>query len=168
MTRSLTLLAAVGVFVLGTITGLRMLVSGTEAAEPAATCERSVVKAGEQLASNAVRVNVFNASNRSGLANRATIDLQSNGFLGGEIGNSTSATTTRRVTILTPNRRDPRVRLVAAQFRDKVAYATNDIGTKSGVTVIVGSDYSGVKSKTRTTITTDRDITICVPVVSLP
>lgn len=168
MTRIATMAVAVVVFVVGTIVGVRLLVSGTEAAEPTAGCRASVVKAGTDLNSNVVRVNVFNASTRSGLANRVTINLQANGFLGGQIGNSTSQATPGRVAILTPNRDDPRVKLVAAQFRDKVTYAELDIEVPGGVTVVVGNNFSGLKSKARTSVKTDRDIRVCVPVVPLP
>lgn len=123
------------------------------------------VKDGERLDSNLVTVNVFNASTRSGLANRATINLQANGFLGGTIGNSTSSAKPSRVTILTADRKDPRVRLVAKQFKDKVKYAKPDVTVETGVIVIVGNKYSGLKSKTPTKITSDRTIRACVPIV---
>lgn len=162
------MLTAVIVFFVGTIVGVRLLISGTEAGATQSTCRSSVVKKGERLNSNVVRVNVFNASARSGLANRVTINLQANGFLGGKIGNSTSKTKPGRVAILTPDKKDPRVRLVASQFRDKVTYAKPDIAIAGGVTVVVGDNFSGLKSKARTSIKSNRDIKVCIPVVPLP
>lgn len=164
---ALTLLVAAIVFVVGGITGLRLLTASTGSAEAVPTCRDTVVRTGDELASNQVRVNVFNASNRSGLANRALIDLQANGFLSGEIGNSTSTTTPRTVTILTKDRRDPRVRLVAAQFRNKVSYAEPDVTVGEGIVVLVGNKYTGIKKSAISTIKTDRDIPVCEP-VTLP
>ncbi|MCL3817323.1 LytR C-terminal domain-containing protein [Aeromicrobium wangtongii] len=166
--RALTLLLSAAIFVVGSVIGFRMLTASPEEAAAAETCTSSVVAAGSPLDSNVVTVNVFNASNRSGLANRVRIDMQANGFLGGQIGNSTSATKPKKVAILTGDKDDPRVKLVAAQFRDKVEYAAPDIPVESGITVVVGDRYRGLKTGATTTIETDRDISVCVPVVPLP
>jgi hypothetical protein len=166
--RVLALVVAAAIFAFGGVTGVRLLTSSADTADPAPTCTTKTVKKGERLDSNFVTVNVFNASNRSGLANRVTINLQANGFLGGTISNNESATKPRRVAILTDDPDDPRVRLVARQFKDKVAYRKPDITVDSGVIVIVGDDYSGLRSKAPTRITSDRDISACVPHVALP
>ena len=165
--QALTLLVAAAIFVFGGVTGFRLLTSSADTADPAPTCTNKTIKKGAKLNSNAVTVNVFNASNRSGLANRVTINLQTNGFLGGTISNSESATKPYRVAILTDDRSDPRVRLVAQQFKDKVAYRKPDVTVDTGVIVIIGDDYSGLRSKAPTSIKTDRDITVCVPTVPL-
>ena len=165
LTRVLTLVVAIAVFVTGSVVGFRLLTQGTDDVVQAETCTSSVVTAGSELNSNVVTVNVFNASTRSGLANRALIDLQANGFLGGQIGNSTSAAKPRRVAILTDDKQDPRVKLVASQFRDKVEYAPADIQVEDGVIVIIGDDYRGLVKEPVTTIKTDRDIPVCVPVI---
>ena len=121
MTRAyqvLTLVIAAAIFAFGGITGFRLLTSSADTADPAPTCTDKTVTKGGQLDSNLVTVNVFNASTRSGLANRVTINLQTNGFLGGTIGNNESATKPSRVAILTDDPDDARVRLVAQQFKD--------------------------------------------------
>ena len=166
--QALTLIVAAAIFLFGGVTGFRLLTSSADTADPAPTCTDKTIKKGEKLDSNLVKVNVFNASNRSGLANRVTINLQTNGFLGGTISNNESATKPKRVAILTDDRHDPRVRLVAKQFKDKVVYRKPDIAADSGVVVIVGDDYSGLKSKAPTRIRSDRDITACVPTVPVP
>ena len=166
--RILTLTVAVAVFLIGGITGFKLLTAGTgEAATTTATCKDTVISAGSQLDSNVVTVNVFNASARSGLANRVQIDLQKNGFLGGQIGNSTSATKPDRVAILTDDQDDPRVKLLADQFKDKVEYAASDIPVEDGITVVVGDNYRGLKREATTSVESDRDIAVCVPVVPL-
>lgn len=166
--RALTLGVSAIIFVFGGLTGFRLLTTSADTADPAPTCTNKTIGKGEVLNSNVVKVNVFNASQRSGLANRVTINLQTNGFLGGMIGNSESAQKPSRVVILTNDRQDPRVRLVAQQFRDKVGYAKPDITVEDGVIVIVGDDYQGLRSKAPTKITSDREITVCVPTVPLP
>jgi hypothetical protein len=167
-TRMLTLAIAAAVFIVGTLTGFTLLTAGTEEVVETETCTQSVVPAGGELNSNVVKVNVFNASNRSGLANRVLINLQANGFLGGQIGNSASATKPRRVAILTDDPEDPRVKLVAAQFRDDVEFAPADVQVEDGVTVVVGDDYRDLKAEAVTTIETDRDIPVCTPVIPVP
>ena len=166
--QALTLVVAAAIFAFGGLTGFRLLTSSADTADEAPTCTTKTVTQGERLDSNLVTVNVFNASNRAGLANRVTINLQTNGFLGGTISNSESATKPSKVAILTDDPRDPRVRLVARQFKDKVAYRKPDITVDSGVIVIVGDDYSGLRKKAPTRITSDRDITACVATVPLP
>jgi len=166
LTRMLTLAVAAAIFVVGGVVGFELLTQGTDKVAQAETCTASVITAGSELNSNVVTVNVFNASNRSGLANRALIELQANGFLGGQIGNSTSATKPNRVAILTADAEDPRVKLVAAQFRDKVEFAPADLTVDEGIVIVVGDNYRGLKKKAAvTTITTDRDIPVCVPVI---
>lgn len=168
-TRLLTLTVAAVVFVIGGIVGVRMLTARAgDPVEAAPTCTDEVIRAGQPIDSNVVTVNVFNASSRAGLANRALIDLQKNGFRGGRIGNSASATKPRRVAILTSTPDDPRVALVAAQFRDRVEYAAPDIDVEDGIVVVVGDDYRGLKRETTTSTTSTVDTTVCVPVVVPP
>jgi hypothetical protein len=162
----LTLTVAVAVFLIGGVSGFMLLTAGTGEPAPAEPgCKDKVIAAGSPIDSNVVTINVFNASARSGLANRAKLDLQKNGFRGGQIGNSQSATKPRRVAILTNDPADPRVALVAAQFKDKVDYAAPDISVDDGVIVVVGDDYRGVKTDATTSTTSPKALTVCVPVV---
>lgn len=166
--RFVVLTAAAVLFLGGLATGVKLLTASADTAPASASCEDRTIESGQKLTSNLVTVNVFNASRRAGLANRVDINLQRNGFLGGQIGNNTSATKPRRVAILTDDRRDPQVRLVAAQFRDKVAYAKPDITVDSGVIVIVGDDYTGLDKKAEASLTAREPVTLCVPTVQLP
>ncbi|REK72852.1 LytR family transcriptional regulator [Aeromicrobium endophyticum] len=164
--RLLTLAVAFAVFLVGGVVGFNLLTAGTGETAPATPgCKDEVIAAGSPIPSNVVTINVFNASARSGLANRAQLDLQKNGFRGGQIGNSESATKPRRVAILTNDPNDPRVALVASQFKDKVQYAAPDISVADGIVVVVGDEYRGVKTDATTSTTSDKDITVCVPVV---
>ncbi|GAA3522116.1 hypothetical protein GCM10022234_17750 [Aeromicrobium panaciterrae] len=166
--RVLTMFGAAVVFVLGSVLGVQMLLAKPNDPPPAPTCKAQTVKAGEQLTSNVVTVNVFNASKRAGLANRVTINLQRNGFLGGQIGNSTSAAKQAAVTILTNDPNDPRVKLVAAQFQDKVVYAAPDITVKEGVAVVVGDAFTKLRGKPARSVVAATDVTTCVPTLQVP
>lgn len=169
---STVLLVAALVFVVGLFVGFRLLTAKADTADAAPpTCTNRTIAEGDKLTSNLVKVNVYNASTRSGLANRLTINLQRKNFLGGTIGNSTSAAKPRNIAILTDDKDDPRVRLVAAQLKGEVAYEKPDIQVDGGVTVVVGDDYDdkgAVKKKAPTTVKSDRPITVCVTTVELP
>ena len=166
--RTFTLIGSAIVFIVGLVAGFQMLIAKPPEPAAAPSCEPRTVKAGDELTSNLVTVNVFNASKRSGLANRVNINLQRKGFLGGEIGNSQSAAKPAAVTILTDDPDDPRVKLVADQFVNSVTYAAPDITVKEGVVIVVGDGYSKLKKKPIRSIVASKDVTTCVPVVQLP
>lgn len=158
-----TIFATVIVFVLGLFVGFKLLTASADTLVEAPTCDSRTVAKGEKLTSNLVTVNVYNASQRSGLANRVSINLQRRGFLAGTIANSTSEIEPDVVAILTTDRKDPRVKLVAEQFKD-VEYHEPDITAPDGVTVIVGDGYKDLV-KAGTEVESDREITACVPIV---
>ena len=166
--RVLTLLGSAVVLVVGLVAGFQMLTAKPPQPPPVATCESRTVAAGQPLTTNVVTVNVFNASKRSGLANRVNINLQRNGFLAGQIGNSKSAAKPAPVTILTNDPKDPRVKLVAAQFRDKVKYAVPDVTVKEGVVIVIGDGFTKLEGKPKRSIVAATDVTTCVPIVALP
>lgn len=163
MNKNLPVAAAAVIFVGGSLTGFKLLTAAPEPSDPAPTCQTITAKAGEKLTSNLVTVNVFNASKRAGLANRVLIDLQGNGFMGGRKGNTTDVSP-KRVAIVTDDRKDPRVKLVAQQFKDNVKYAKPTGAATDGITVVVGPNYSGLKKKPKTSVRTDQDISACIPV----
>jgi hypothetical protein len=162
MNKNLPVALAAVVFVGGTLAGVKLLTAAPEKSD-APTCQTLTAKAGSKLRTNLVTVNVLNASERAGLANRVLIDLQSNGFMGGSKGNTTDVTP-KRVAIVTADRTDPRVKLVAKQFKDNVKYTKPKSGVaENGVTVVVGPNYSGLKKKAASSVRTDQDISVCVP-----
>jgi hypothetical protein len=165
--RTATLLGAVLVFVVGLLGGFSLLTQKADTTPTEDLCENRTVAKGGELTSNLVTVNVYNASNRSGLANRVTINLQRRNFLGGEIGNNPSTAKPKRVAILTTDRDDPRVQLVARQFGKQVVFAEPDVNLPDGVTVIVGDDFKGLAKKAPNAVKSDREITVCLPTVPL-
>ncbi len=164
--RGMTIFVSVVLFAAGLFVGFKLLTASADTFDEAPTCEDRTVAEGEKLTSNLVTVNVYNASQRAGLANRVGINLQRRGFLAGTVANSTSEVKPGSVAILTDDRDDPRVKLVAQQFGD-VEFAEPDINAPEGVTVIVGDDYKDLVEAPRD-IESDRTITACVPTVEVP
>ena len=161
-----TIALAVLFFVVAIFVGWRLLTASADTFDEAPTCENRTVAEGENLTSNLVTVNVYNASQRSGLANRVSINLQRRGFQSGTVANSSSEIKPDGVAILTDDREDPRVKLVALQFDDP-EFHEPDIDVTEGVTVIVGDDYNDLVEKADREIESDRAITVCVPTVDV-
>lgn len=163
--RGSTVFVAIILFVGGLFVGFKLLTASADTFDAAPTCENRTVAEGEKLTSNLVTVNVYNASQRAGLANRVGINLQRRGFLAGTAANSTSEVKPEGVAILTDDRDDPRVKLVAKQF-DDVEFSEPDIKIADGVTVIVGDAYNDLVDASRE-IESDRAITVCVATVDV-
>jgi hypothetical protein len=165
--RGSTIFASVVILVLGVFVGVRLLTATADTFDEASTCENRTIDKGAKLTSNLVSVNVYNASQRSGLANRVAINLQRRGFLSGTVANSTSEVKPGTAAILTDDRDDPRVKLVAEQFAG-VEFAEPDINVPEGVTVIVGDDYQDLAAGAPREVESDRPVTVCVPAVDVP
>lgn len=163
----LTLATAAVLFLGGTAYGVKLVTAPADTAPVGPTCESRTVKKGEKVTPNLIKVNVFNASQRSGLANRVSINLQRKGFLVGHIGNSTGGIETKTVTIVTSEKGNPQARLVAKQFKDKVSFAAPKEALTSGVTVVVGDDYDGLVKKASRAVKSDRTLQFCLPIVPL-
>lgn len=155
------------IFLGGLVFGIKLLGAPVDSTADGPTCESRTVAPGEKITTNLVKVNVYNASQRSGLANRVNINLQRKGFLGGKIGNNDWDVTTKTVTILVDDRDDPQVKLVAAQFKDDVQYAPPPASLGDGVTLIVGDDYKGLKDKALREVESDRSLQFCLPLVPI-
>jgi hypothetical protein len=168
ITSAVTMLVLVGILVLGAVWGWRSLFAelpGTEATaeEPAGECTVEEVDAGEKLRSKQVRVSVFNGGTRAGLAGQTLDALMNRGFLAGQIGNAPSDLDVRRVQVWSTVENDPAARLVARQFGKnvKVRYSDEDLGT--GVDVIVGNGFDGLRKAPRAiAVKTSREV--CLPV----
>lgn len=164
ITSALTLAVACVVLVGGAAYGARLLLADADTTVEGPTCTDTVVKRGEKLTSNLVTVHVRNASEKSGLANRASLQLQRRGFLAGSVGNAPEGVKAERATILAPDANDDMVKLVAQQLRGKVRVEKPPVGTAlaEGVTVVVGQDYAGLK-RAQPAVTATQDVTVCVP-----
>ena len=161
------LIGAVVLFVVGLLYGFKLLTADADTGAEGPSCDTRTVAAGDDLTSNLVAVDVYNASQRAGLANRVSINLQRRGFLAGTVANSTSKVQPKVAAILTSDRRDPRVQLVAQQLGPKVQFAEPDIATSDNVVVVVGDDYKGL-AKAPTKLRAASAVTVCVPIVKIP
>ena len=108
------------------------------ASSPSCTAE----PAGKRLRTKDVKVNVFNAGTRAGLAGSTYDALRSRGFKGGEIGNAPSANV-RRAQVWIVEGEEDAGRLVARQIAKKakphLVSADEDLG--SGVDLVVGNGF---------------------------
>ncbi|TXL60674.1 LytR C-terminal domain-containing protein [Aeromicrobium terrae] len=164
---ALVMTAAVAVFLLGSFYGFRLLTADADTGDEGPSCDTRTVAAGDDLTSNLVAVDVYNASQRAGLANRVSINLQRRGFLAGKIANSTSKVQPKVAAILTTDRDDPRVKLVAQQLGPDVELAEPDIPVDDNVVVVVGDDYKKL-AKAQTKVQATSAVTVCVPIVKIP
>jgi hypothetical protein len=140
-----TLAALVTLLVIGSVVGWRALTAPLpEEPEPAAVPSgcASEVPAGARVRIRDVRVSVYNAGTREGLAGKVQRQLVRRGFLEGEVGNAPEERRdVRRVTVYAPDAQDPAARLVARQFgkQTPVKVARNNLGP--GVDVVIGDDF---------------------------
>jgi len=162
---AITVTALVLLFLGGTFGGFQLLTSGANTvADPTPTCENRTVKAGDDLTTNFVKVNVYNSGQRSGQANRVQINLQRNGFLAGKIGNSPGGLKAKTVTIITDDPKASEVVLVAKQFKNKVSYEAPTTSLEDGVTIVVGDDFDGLEKEPSRSVKASKDLTVCVPI----
>jgi hypothetical protein len=124
------------------------------------TCQSTTIKAGEELPSSMVEVDVFNGGDREGLAGTVSSALQERGFRQGSIANSQSAITPTNVTILTNDEADPRVQLVKEQF-EHADVRVPDYPTGSAVAVLVGDDFEARAPDAPTSSKATTDVTVC-------
>lgn len=168
MAGRLVVLGAVLVFLGGTALGVNLVLSHPAPVAQAATCETKTVARGEVLTSNLVMVNLYNGSNRAGLANRVKINLERRGFLGGLAVNNPGSLKTKNVMILTSTPDDPKVKLVRAQFRGPVTTTAPDFKIENGISVLIGSDYKGLKRDAPSKFVVKKPVSVCVPTINLP
>lgn len=160
----LTVLGAVAVLVVGALVGFRLLTASAEI-EIVDACEERNVAVGEPVTPALVPVDVFNASQRAGLANRVSINLQRRGFLPGQVGNSPMEVESDGVTIVTDTPEDPRVRLLAAQFGDVEFVPPAGSDSSENIVVIVGNDTNqDLVDDATTEVEADVPVSVCLPV----
>lgn len=102
---------------------------------------QAAIRKGDVLRARDIKVSVYNAGTRSGLADKILTSLQSRGFLAGEAGNAPDRARVRFVRVLATRTDDPAARLVALQFgrRTPLLKSKDDLGP--GVDVMVGDGF---------------------------
>jgi hypothetical protein len=148
-------------FVVAMLYGWHLLTASPEPDEAAyPTCQSRTIKAGDDLPTSMVEVDVFNGGDREGLAGTVSSALQERGFRQGAIANSESAIAPTDITILATDATDPRVELVKAQFKDADVRAP-DYPTGSAVAVLVGDDFGELAPDAPRSIKATTDVTVC-------
>lgn len=149
------------VFIVAMAWGWHLLTASPDADEAAyPTCQSTTIKAGDDLPSSMVEVDVYNGGDREGLAGTVSSALQARGFRPGTIANSQSAIKPSSVTILSNDESDPRVQLVLKQFTD-ADVRVPDYPTGSAVAVLVGDDFKALAPDAPRSITATTDVTVC-------
>lgn len=147
--------------VAGMLVGWKLLTGPIGSGDDAVyACQAQTVHAGDSLPAGLVTVDVYNGSDRDGLASRVSTALQERGFRQGAIANSPSSAKPRAATILTTDQADPRVQLVAQQFT-QVDFRAPDFATSAAVTVIVGDGFEELKPGAPAVIKAASDVSVC-------
>lgn len=114
----------------------------TKPTEPTATCQEVKERERERVDSKDVLVNVYNAGGISGLATETLGTLTGKDFRTGVAEDAPAGVTATNVTIVTKDRQDIDVKLVALQFNGEVTYSDGDIAP--GVDVVVGDQFESI------------------------
>jgi len=103
-------------------------------------CEDTAVEPGQKVYPDQVTVSVFNASSRSGLADRTMQLFVDEGYSEGDSGNAPRGTTVAHSQIWTSDRKSPAVRLIAGRLGPESSVVKGEqLGV--GVVVVVGEDF---------------------------
>jgi hypothetical protein len=164
----LLLTASAVVFVGGTVVGAKLAFSPPDGSvTDNAACTVHKISKGQPVKASAVTVNVFNASNRGGLATQIRRELEARGFTVDQSANNPTQNHPKSVMILANDPSDPVVQLVAAQFAGAtIEYGHEDSSLSRGVSIIVGADYPGIGSAV-TELAASQSTTVCIPAIKL-
>jgi hypothetical protein len=145
---AVTLTVLVGLLVVGAVFGWRAMVAPTEDEDPAAArrarCDPQVAR-GDMVRPGDVKVSVYNAGTRSGLAGETLARLTDRGFRRGRVDNAPDVyASVRFVRVLAPTGRDPAAKLVALQFGAGTVVQRAQRNLGPGVEVVVGDAFFGL------------------------
>lgn len=167
---AITLLVLIVILVIGVVIGMDKLFAPLPTTEqpvatPSPTCKVRAVKKGQRVVPRQVQVSVFNGGDRAGLAGTTMRSLARRGFKRGEVGNTPSSVSVKRVQVWTTLRNDDGARLVARQFgrKTKVRITKTDLGP--GVDVVVGDRFDKL-AKGKRFVVVRRSSSVCVPLPS--
>jgi hypothetical protein len=128
------------------------------ASEP---CNDVVYHDGQRISPPLVMVNVYNASNRNGLAERTMAGFENQGFGPGSVGNAPKGRDVTYAQVWTKDPSRPDVKLVASRLGPRATVVKRAGGTQ-GVVVVVGTKFEKlVRGKPSVKVT--GDVTVCSP-----
>jgi hypothetical protein len=124
-------------------------------------CYPTTYQGGQRIAPPRVLVNVYNASDRVGLAERTMTEFEDQGFGPGSVGNAPKGTVVHYAQVWTEDATRPDVKLVMSRLGPHARIAERKGGTP-GVVVVVGPRYQElVKGLPSVKVTTTTSI--CSP-----
>jgi hypothetical protein len=146
-----TLTVLVGLLAVGAVFGWRAMVAPAEphhdrhnGTARAHGCDPQI-KRGDVVTPRDVRVSVYNAGTRSGLAGETLSSLADRGFRRGKVGNAPRTyASVKFVRVLAPTAKDPAAKLVALQFGPHTVVVRIDRNLGRGVEVVVGDGFFGL------------------------
>lgn len=146
---AVTLTLLVVLLVVGAVFGWRAMVAPTgdddaTGASPRPRCDSQVAR-GDVVRPKDVKVSVYNAGTRPGLAGETLAGLTDRGFRRGRVENAPDAyAPVRFVRVLAPTGRDPAAKLVALQFGRATLIQRVERNLGPGVEVVVGDAFFGL------------------------
>ena len=126
-------------------------------------CVSRTVEEGRTLRPGQVVVNVYNAGTRDGLASTTLDALVRRGFVRGTSANAPRRADVATVAVIDRDPDSAAAGLLRAQFRGPVPLQRRPDLTKTGLDVIVGNDYVGLKPNAPRSATVRSDTAVCVP-----
>jgi hypothetical protein len=126
-------------------------------------CVKRTVEEGRTLRPGQVVVNVYNAGSRDGLASTTLDALVRRGFVRGTSSNAPRRVNVAAVAVIDGDPDSAAARLLRAQFRGPVPlHRRPDLGD-TGLDVVVGNDYRGLRANAPRSATVRSDTDVCVP-----
>lgn len=144
VTTAVTMLVLCGIVAFGALWGWRSLFANVDSDVAAAgpgRCAADRLRPGDRLLSTQVRVSIFNAGTRSGLADTIAAALRERGFQVGDVDNAPSDSRVDRVQVRSTERNDVAARLVAKQFGAQMPVRRSEQNLGRGVDVVVGDRF---------------------------
>lgn len=111
-----------------------------------------------------VRVSVYNAGDKSGLAGRTMNHLEGRGFQPGEVGNAPKSVHVRRAVVHTTTKHDPAATLVARTLGKHVRVVVTRKAGGPGIDVIVGNHFKKLAKHSPKKVRLPKPVKECVPV----
>ncbi|MEZ5094466.1 LytR C-terminal domain-containing protein [Nocardioides sp.] len=159
---ALTLTALVALVVVGGMWGWAAFTEPfPQRSAQTTACTDTTLAAGTSLTPEKMLVDVFNASDRVGLASRTSEELTSAGFAVGRASDAPDGTKVKVAEIWTTDPQGPEAKLLRS-YLGKRARITNAEPLDDGVTLVLGPKFKQV-TKGKKSLELAEDTTVCVP-----
>jgi hypothetical protein len=126
-------------------------------------CVTRTFEEGARLRASQVVVNVYNAGSRDALASTTMDALVRRGFRRGVATNAPRRVTVEDIAVVDGDPASAAARLLRAQFRGRVPLQRRPDLTRTGLDVIVGNAYAGLRPRAPRSVTVRDDTDVCLP-----